>query len=230
MYLSFGNTLDLATNTTKAFEISSTQNSTFFGTVTGQSFIPTSTTVPSNGMYLSASNTLDLATNAAKALEIGSDGGVTLGAPTGGDEGANTFNSAGAIFQNGLATTGAKTSWTPVLNFGGTTTGITYGTQAGKYVQNGKVVVAEFFLVLTSKGSATGTATITGLPVTANNAGNCSITYLGNMSSLGSWLYGAVSSTTIALQQLSLGSQAGLDNTNFTDTTQIEGTCTYIAS
>lgn len=57
-------------------------------------------------------------------------------------------------------------TFTPVLAFGGASTGITYGTQSGRYVRVGKMVHFWLQITLTSKGSATGTATITGLPLT----------------------------------------------------------------
>lgn len=63
----------------------------------------------------------------------------------------------------------AEGTWTPVLNFGGATTGITYGTQIGRYVRIGNRVSVYLRIVLTSKGSATGAATITGLPFAASS-------------------------------------------------------------
>lgn len=57
------------------------------------------------------------------------------------------------------------TPFTPVLKFGGATTGITYTNQVGNYAQIGNLVYYEIFLFLSSKGSATGNATITGFPV-----------------------------------------------------------------
>lgn len=59
------------------------------------------------------------------------------------------------------------TAWTPVLQFGGASTGITYATQTGTYVQIGKLVLFSGAVVLTSKGSATGVAQIAGLPIAA---------------------------------------------------------------
>ena len=59
-------------------------------------------------------------------------------------------------------------AWTPALNFGGATTGITYTTQTGTYTRNGDVYTAEANVVLSSKGSATGSATVTGLPSAPN--------------------------------------------------------------
>lgn len=55
-------------------------------------------------------------------------------------------------------------TWTPVVTFGGASTGITYSTQTGNFIRNGDMVYIDCVLVLTSKGSATGSAHITGQP------------------------------------------------------------------
>jgi hypothetical protein len=59
-----------------------------------------------------------------------------------------------------------KGTWTPTLDFGGGTTGITYGTQAAVYTKIGNVVYFSFRMYLTSKGSSTGHAHISGFPFT----------------------------------------------------------------
>jgi hypothetical protein len=81
--------------------------------------------------------------------------------------GANTMLISTSANVVTTATFIASTSWTPVLAFGGGSTGITYSTQAGTYQQVGNIVWVSATLVLTSKGSSTGSATITGLPVAA---------------------------------------------------------------
>lgn len=55
-----------------------TQNITTSGTSTAASFIPTSSTVPTNGVYLAATNSVALSTNASGRLLIDSSGVVTL--------------------------------------------------------------------------------------------------------------------------------------------------------
>jgi hypothetical protein len=55
-------------------------------------------------------------------------------------------------------------SFTPTLRFGGATTGITYSTQNGVLVKIGRNVFFTGVVALTSKGSATGAATVAGLP------------------------------------------------------------------
>ena len=60
-------------------------------------------------------------------------------------------------------------TWTPGIRFGGGTTGITYdaGSQSGVYTKIGNVVTCTGTFSLSSKGSSTGTAQVTGLPFTA---------------------------------------------------------------
>jgi len=55
---------------------STTQTKT--GSLAAASFIPTSSTVPTNGMYLSAANTLNFATNTTNRMSIDSAGLVTI--------------------------------------------------------------------------------------------------------------------------------------------------------
>jgi len=66
--------------------------------------------------------------------------------------------------------TTAITAFTPVLNFGGGTTGITYGTQSGSYVRIGPIIHFALTIVLTSKGSSTGNMQVSGLPFACNTA------------------------------------------------------------
>ena len=56
-------------------------------------------------------------------------------------------------------------TFTPTLQFGGATTGITYGSiRGGVYTRIGRLVYVQVAFALTSKGTATGNATITGMP------------------------------------------------------------------
>jgi hypothetical protein len=72
-------------------------DNTLFGlnALTAPAFIPTSSTVPSNGMYLSAANTLALATNTLIRASINSTGNVIVSAPTAG-VGVALFGFAGS--------------------------------------------------------------------------------------------------------------------------------------
>lgn len=123
-------------------------------------------------------------------------------------------------------------TWTPVLKFSGATTGITYSTQTGKYTKVGRLVTAYLQIALSSKGSASGSAEIYGLPVALPTAG------LGvpvavwalDLSYSGAFNFHAEGTTDrIALQQISaLGSVTYLNDSNFTNTTIIEISITYM--
>lgn len=62
-------------------------------------------------------------------------------------------------------------TWTPELRFGNATTGIIQSNE-GYYTKVGRLVTLSFKIVLTSKGTATGSATITGLPFSATVGGS----------------------------------------------------------
>ena len=79
--------------------------------------------------------------------------------------GVKTFTD-GISLGNETLTVYDEGTWTPALRFGAATTGITYTTQVGKYTRIGNRVWVHCQIVLSSKGSATGTADISGLPFT----------------------------------------------------------------
>ena len=61
-------------------------------------------------------------------------------------------------------------TWIPELRFGNETTGITYTYRFGRYTRFGNVVFWELDIVLSSKGTAIGDASIAGLPFASNNS------------------------------------------------------------
>lgn len=78
----------------------------------------------------------------------------------------------------------ATGTFTPTLEFGGASTGITYSAQLGEYTQIGNVIYFTSHITLTNKGSSTGVATmvLTGLPIsggtgTTNSAVGLNITF-----------------------------------------------------
>lgn len=140
------------------------------------------------------------------------------------------FDANGNIVDATFAYT-APTSWTPVLNFGGGTTGITYSGQTGSYILIGKFLIAEFTIILSSKGSSTGAATITGLPANTASRGLVKLSYFANMSSMTADVSRVdTGSSTITLAVTGAATVAAMDNTNFNNTTEIRGTATYITA
>ena len=119
----------------------------------------------------------------------------------------------------------APGTWSPVLAFGGASTGITYSTQQGEYTQIGNMVFYNIFLILTSKGSATGGATIslpspaTGGNLTLATAGYwTSITLTTNYTSVGGY---AQSNVLNLVENGNNVASTALLNTNFANTTAI---------
>lgn len=124
-------------------------------------------------------------------------------------------------------------SWTPSLTFGGGNTGITYSAQTGVAVKMGRIVFMAFNITLTSKGSSTGQAVISGLPF-ASNAGwfgdNAGPVAAANLTFSGKYvMFGYVNGTTTMnlLQIASAGSLAALDDTAFANNTLIAGSMFY---
>ena len=124
-------------------------------------------------------------------------------------------------------------TWTPSITFGGGSTGITYTTQEGFYTRIGDTVWVSAYVLLSSKGSDTGTALVNGLPFTASNsaASSQSLTVgnAANAASLTSAItaYVTDNGTTINLVDWGATGSAVLDDTNFAATTALSITGTY---
>jgi hypothetical protein len=125
-------------------------------------------------------------------------------------------------------------TWTPVIFFGGNNVGLTYGTRFGQYVKIGRLVILQFDIPLTAKGTSTGAATIANMPF--NNAyqyAGCSLPYWSGMANCGGsiGLYSGINSSTISLvTQNSAASISTMNDTHFTNTSRLIGSFIYIAS
>jgi hypothetical protein len=127
----------------------------------------------------------------------------------------------------------ASTAFTPVLTFGGSSTGITYLIQYGKYQQVGNCVTFAINLALTSKGAQTGTAVITGLPVPSENNAGGQYTFPVTFLSVGAasqqiYIAGlSANSTTLGLNYYVAGSVTVMTNANFNNTTALTLQASY---
>jgi len=130
-------------------------------------------------------------------------------------------------------------SWTPAIEFGGATTGITYagGQQFGRYIKLGKRIKASGYFTLTNKGSAAGNMKITGLPYTVKNIANyiagigaCSQQY--NLSGVTGQVHiePEENTTKIRVFTSSTGSTAWLTDASCTNTTQMYFVLEYEAA
>lgn len=124
------------------------------GTVTAPSI--TFTNAPGTGFYLSGTNEMAWVAAGVLGATFNSDLTVdfegAIGLPNAAD--ANPLHLD--WYEEG--------TFTPVLAFGGGTTDITYSAQTGTFTRIGKIVFVNIRITITSNGTSTGDATISGLP------------------------------------------------------------------
>lgn len=114
-------------------------------------------------------------------------------------------------------------TWTPVLAFGGASVGITYGTQIGQYVRTGNLIHFSINIVLTSKGSSTGSASIT-LPFAAAAGAQWRLTSFATISAGDiemATVAGGASVVSLAKRTVSTGVGAAMTNADLTNTSTL---------
>ena len=126
-------------------------------------------------------------------------------------------------------------TWTPVLTFGGASVGITYSHQTGLYTKIGNVVKFELRIRISSKGTSTGNAVITGLPFSPSSSLNGYVgrQFLCYTSAItASTPVGIVfdTSTSISLYETPGSSLAALNDTDFTTNSYLTITGSYTAA
>jgi hypothetical protein len=120
-------------------------------------------------------------------------------------------------------------TWTPALDFGGASVGITYTTQSGTYTKVGRKVFVGGRVTLSNKGSSAGNVSLSGLPFTSSGLFSVAIgTYL-NMASLTDGMVGFVnaSATTLQIRTGGAASSLNITDANFTNTSDIIFSATY---
>lgn len=152
--------------------------------------------------------------------------------------GDSSINAVGGLNTLALSVNSTAVSFTPTLSFGGGSTGITYGTQVGVYLQLGKLVYIYGQIILTNKGSSTGKVRINGavpFPTTGAVASNIAVNMdLGitldvNFTSV----FGYMPSGSAQIQIYEQGSGQTsfyLDETYFSNTSSFEFCGMYISA
>jgi hypothetical protein len=126
-------------------------------------------------------------------------------------------------------------TWTPVLTFGGASVGITYSHQTGLYTKIGNVVKFELRIRISSKGTSTGSAVITGLPFSPSSSLNgyvgrqflCYTSAITASTPVGIFFD---TSTSISLYETPGSSLAALNDTDFTTNSYLTITGSYTAA
>lgn len=168
----------------------------------------------------------------------------TVGATTPGTGAFTTLAASGLISANGgqiafpatqNASADANTlddyeegTWTPNLKFGGATTGITYSSRVGRYSKIGNRVILKCDIVLTSKGSATGSAEISGIPFNGASDGSGStcnstsnVAYVQGFTATGApHTLTTTGGGTLLVFNMAAGASTWLTDTAFANNTQ----------
>ena len=216
----------------------------------------TDVTLPTTGTLVATASKLNVfaATTSAELAEVISDEtgtdklvyntSPTFVTPTLGAANATSINLTGGQIAFPAAanpSAGANTlddyeegTWTMGVSFGGLAEGITYSINTGYYTKIGNLVTVSGLLILTSKGTSTGFALITGLPfaVVNNSAGYASAALRFKNITFANQLMGYVSinTTTIYLREITeAGVETNLTNADFVDNSEILVSCTYRA-
>jgi hypothetical protein len=123
------------------------------------------------------------------------------------------------------------------LTFGGGSTGMTTSSTTCGWQMRGSLVTVSYSMFLTAKGSSTGPAVLTGLPLTSAatastlnpmnyaNLANACVTAIPNCGVFASV---RVSDTAANLGSWGAGNMISLTDANFTNTSNLQGSITYV--
>ena len=126
-------------------------------------------------------------------------------------------------------------TFTPALEIGGSTSGITYSEQLGLYVKIGTFCYVQITITLASKGSNSGVLTFNNLPFLSDNTagarGGGTVNFFGQMSGVNGapTVYGEQGTYRTGLYDAgnSIVALSQMDNTNLTDSTYLRLTYVY---
>ena len=120
-------------------------------------------------------------------------------------------------------------TFTPTLTFGGASTGNVYGSQTGRYTKIGNIVHVFVYVRLTTKGTATGDAEISGLPFSAdaNAEAGTALNLYNNLANIDTPIIGRISLTEIELREGTTSTVTRLNDTNFTNSGEIRLSAAY---
>jgi hypothetical protein len=125
-------------------------------------------------------------------------------------------------------------TWTPTVTFGGASVGITYNTTftGATYTKIGNRVCISGFLLLTNKGSSTGSARIANLPFTSEsgNTKYLGATVGGSAFTFANQFWAFIDPNTNLInihESTEAGASSSLTNSDFTNGTEFYFSATY---
>jgi hypothetical protein len=192
-------------------------------------------------LYITAAGGTTMASQSAitlRTIDV-----TRLSIASGGDVTVSTGNLVIGTSGKGIdfsATAGTGTSelladyeegtWTPAISIGGSTAGITYSTQAGKYTKIGRLVTVEAAIALTSKGVNTGAFVVAGMPFTSfGNAGGGSLGTITDITYTGVPMirYFSGGTTFAFVSCTEAGATSSLTDANLANNSYMQFTLTY---
>jgi len=185
---------------------------------TNDAITPENTSTPA-----SRDAAIDLGRSTTRFKDLYLSGGVVFGT-TGGSVSSKTLDD----YEEG--------TFTPTVEFGGASTGITYVNRTARYVKIGTLVYVNIAVNLSDKGSSTGDAKITGLPFTQSSVGtnfpNLNLRSVAGIT-FTNCLYATANDGTTEIQLMDdngSGTQTNLTNSDFTTTAEFNITGVYEAA
>ncbi len=144
----------------------------------------------------------------------------------------------GVSFDSGTNTLAAYETgtWTPTIQFGGASVGMTYSVQEGKYQRVGDIVFINFQVTLSAKGSSTGAAKLLGVPFPNTTVSPVyskllfSPTTLTITSGRDPFLDIGSGSSQFNIRANDTTTVYELDNTNFTNTSRVRTSGFYFVN
>ena len=126
-------------------------------------------------------------------------------------------------------------TWTASIAFGGGSVGLLYSQRTGLYTKIGRLVTVSVQILLANKGTSTGSAVISGLPFTVQNANGASSAASLSTSAMtfADFPMAEVVPNTVSMslyESTNAGVQTALTNADFSNTTQIVLACSYMAA
>jgi hypothetical protein len=121
-------------------------------------------------------------------------------------------------------------TWTPAVEFGGASVGVTYTSRQGTYTKVGRAVTIQCQVVLSSKGSSAGAMAVSGLPYTPHANATAATVWIDTSAAtivapVTSLIFG--SNPAVNFFFVSAGNQSNYTNTQAQDTSNIVITATY---
>ena len=166
-------------------------------------------------------------------IALGANGANIMQFYTGNSERVRIQAAGGISFNGDSAAANAlddyeEGSWTPVVAFGGGTSGITYGTQFGRYVKIGELVMLQCTISMSSKGSSTGAARIQGMPFNQGGTGfHCTGMQMFNFTGGTEYVVAQTAGSSNEVAVIRMGADQSLDDSDFANNTGIRFSIVY---